>query len=885
MGRLSVDFPHLLGNAPGMTHSPEIHLLSGDWDMSTLPETSTPASVVQGTLGTSGGYSTLTPSPTLVGINPASYVVSRDGIPVAGGIDTRWAELVAHNTHPGDNLLYRGHAFLNTSSTPDDFFALMRGGHPANPVWGAYVQYSDTGLESFQIVSSNVGPAVVGAFASAVSSGDSLFTGINYATHQIVHQHNAESTLPGALLNLTGMPDDETFYQIVFLVFASGTVAFNAGQVSFLCGSSTNGRLPIQGSGEAVPPVGATDGREYKVTVGGSYRSYRTLPGDFAKFYNGMQDLQVTRLASRFTSPVYTVTDMAYDDLSDTLRLELSDGTFLETTITASPGIESMVFDTGAQELTTSLSDGSEIVVAIPTAAGFVAITDIEATDGGNVYGKVLSDGGHVVQSCTSSTTSLRVYVVAVTGSLAFKPSVLVNTVPATLTRYGSSDSWTGFADITLAGSTVTAVHGEGSTDTATVTVVAPPVVTSAALTNLYPGAPAQTKHAAGQSITLSISADQAYDLVEVLTDAGTATLAHSFAVASTTSSTHTVATANRGTSDVSLPAKVRVRNLAGTWSEVVVTSNSVLLNNTLPTCSLGSVSFLTGFQALAEGDGADVVFTSANADGYSFTSPTGELTITDPLSGVSPKRVTCNTGTTYNIATANLRAVAARAENGTTSSAAQTTVFIANTAAEVSLGGLAARLRSSPAGQAHVVTLTSTQRLAGPVTLDASVGTWSGAFSTADQGVHWTRTLLISDSDTKGAAVFSNLAAANLAGIPVAGLQAGTEDYVVGGFMKRVVQFLPSVSKFRAPIGTSVTNISKLLATNLSKGVAGSHNVSYSAVRVDDPLYGPFTYTVVNGSDVSTPSGSYVYNNDSLNANGNNAEAFPAEFEIEETV
>lgn len=954
MGRLSVDFPHLLGNAPGMVHSPEIHLLSGEWDMSTLPEDSTPAYVVQGTLGTAAGYSTLTPNPTLTGPVLAAYAVSRDGIPVAGGVDTRWAEMVAHNPAPGDTLLYRGHAFINTSATPGDFFTLLRGGYPANRVWGAYVYYSGTGFDSFQIVDSNVGVAISEVFDTPVSPGDSLYTGINYASHRLVHQHGAEPVKQGALLNLLGMPDDETFYEIVFLVFSTEVVVLGTGSVSFLCGSSTGGRLPIQGSGEAIPPAGATDGREYKVTVGGSYGAYRTLPGDFAKFYNGMQDLQITRLASRFNTPVYTVRDMTYDEDSDVLTLELSDGTRLETTIVVPPGIETMEFDTNTQELTTVFSDGSEIIVVIPAGggvtgltytpesrelrltqtggpdvstllpagvetvshsndiltitltdgtelttdiaaeSGFVAIVDVTPTSpSDNVYDKVLSDGGHVLQSCKSSTPNVTVKVVAVTGKNSFMPVVTVNGLSVPLLRLLSSDTWEGSRSVTLTGpvATLTAMHSEGARDTAQVTIEAAPVITSAILTNLYQQMPGlQTQHASGQSMSLQVSADSPFVNLRVVSDGTTATadVPPGAPFAPVTSRSVTVyAVAPPGGIPGNYAAKVQVQDANGSWSSVASTSNLVYLDDTHPSGLFGTKTYDSGYQALKGGETAQVVFSASNADDVVFTSPTSELSIAAALSFTSPKVVTRVSGG-YNVSTTNLRASLTRFANATTA-VVDTVVNIADTAATVAAFHGSDRLRSGGTNSAvpsYPVVLAASQRLltSSPPTLSASSGSWVGAFTTANQGVTWTGYLSISDSDTKGPAVFSGLVAFNLAGIPVAGLDTGTETYTVGGFVRRVVTFtVPPLGNAQAAIGTLVTDTSKLSATNLSKGPSGTPNVVYSSIKQPDVIGGPYTYVVVDAAGVPNPGEGYVYSNDSLNAAGNTVPSNPITFEIEE--
>lgn len=956
MGILSQDFPHLLGNAPGMVHSPQVHMLAGDWDMSTPPEPSVPIAVVQGVLSTAGSLFRMAPNTHLVGNAFSCYAVTRDGIATSGGITTDVGKIVLPASGVGDNLLFFGAALINTSAPPEDFLALMRGGVPSSPIWGAYVQFSPTGFSSFPIVNSNVGVAVSDTFDAVPAVGDSLYYGIHRPSGALSVQHNNATAKAGALLDLTGMPEDETFYQIIFLVFNSPNVVFSAGYLAFDPGNNDLGRSPLQGNGEAVPPAGATDGREYHVTIGGSYRTYRTLPGDFVKLYNNLNDLQITRLPSRFTTPVYTVHSLAYDQNDDILRLELSNGVFLETAIPRDPGLVAASFDENTDTLTLELSDGNtlEVVIpagggvtgmsfdqntrtltltqqggdpvqvvipeapgvtamsfaddqlsltlsdntvltaTIPSVSGFVAITDIQPTNpSDNVFNKVTSDGGQVLQSCESSTSAITVHVVAVTGKNSFRPGVLVNGVPVTnLTRNFGSDTWAGSVAITLVGSTVTATHSEGATDSATVTVSAPPVVTSASFTGMY-SSPGQTEHAAGQTFTLSVSADQPFINLEVIDDGSTATVALTGAdFAATSTKSVTVTAANRGNTTQAFFGKVRVKNANGTWSAVTLTSNTVNLNNTYPTAALGTVAYSNGFQALKGSETATVAFTWSNADVVSFTSPNAQLQVTNPGTLEASKTVARIAGG-YNISTNNLQAVVGRTANATNLTV-QKVVWIADTPAQVSVANtLPARLQSGPTGNvpAYAVTLTSTQRLltgANAPSLDASIGSWNGSgWTTSDSGVTWTRSLSIHDADAKGSASFSNLVCRNLAGVVTGVLSAGA-SYTVGGFVRRTVSFPAGASPSReAAIGTSVVNASLVRATNLSKGVSGTFNVSYSAspVLVDDPTSGPFTFSITGPSGAVNPFGYLVYNNDSLNAANNINPLAPVQFEIEEVV
>ena len=93
------------------------------------------------------------------------------------------------------------------------------------------------------------------------------------------------------------------------------------------------------------------------------------------------------------------------------------------------------------------------------------------------------------------------------------------------------------------------------------------------------------------------------------------------------------------------------------------------------------------------------------------------------------------------------------------------TVVWIANTAPTITATTPAARLRSP---QSHTISINSNQRTQATPTLSASVGTFGGSWSTVNNGLNWTRSLAIADSDTKGAASFTGLSITNLAGIEV---------------------------------------------------------------------------------------------------------------------
>ena len=517
---------------------------------------------------------------------------------------------------------------------------------------------------------------------------------------------------------------------------------------------------------------------------------------------------------------------------------------------------------------------------------GFVAITDITPTSiSDNVGNKVKTDDNNVLQSCTSSTTAITVSVLAVTGS-TFKPVVDINGTAATLTRNTLTDVWQGTAAITLTGAspyTVTATHSDGATDTATVTIEAAPVVSSVLFSNAYSQGAGQTEHAAGQTLDLTITSPTLFDAVEVIyTNGLTATTAVGITeIADTLAHTLEVTVADQGSygtgAPLILPAKARIRNLNGTWSNVFSSSDFggtngthiLALNNTRPVVTAGVITYPASQFALKGTEEATVAATYTNVDSVLWTSDS-QLTVNTPT--VMGNVVVNRLAGGYNIGTTNLTATAQRVANATTSTT-NVVVWIADTNPVITKTLPAARLRSGVSAQNHVITLGSDQRLisiamgAGTITGDAA-GTFSGSWATANNGLTNTCTLVVADSDPKGTATFTGLSAINLAGKEVTTVTTDL-DYVLGGFVTRTVSFpLWDGSATRiTDIGTDVVDTSKLVAFNVTRNRATTYRAT-----VGDEID---KFTIINGNT--------LYNCDLENAS--TALTSPVLITIEETV
>lgn len=522
---------------------------------------------------------------------------------------------------------------------------------------------------------------------------------------------------------------------------------------------------------------------------------------------------------------------------------------------------------------------------------GFVAITDITPTNPSNNVGtKVKTDDNNVLQSCISSTTSVTVSVLAVTAGTSFKPTVDVNGTQAVLTRNALTDVWTGTAAITLTGSspyTVTATHGQGAIDTATVTYESSPIINSMTFSGAYPNAiNGQTEHAQGQTVSLTITSDTPFTELEVVDDAGTATEALSLSFEATTTKTVTVTVADRGSygtgAPIIVPAKARIKSENGTWGDYFESNDFggtngvhiLALNNTRPLVEINSIVYPVGQYALKDTESVTVNVSESNVDSLVWSSPNSQLSITNPT--IAGNKIVSRASGGYNITDNNLRVVSNRVANAT-QTILDAIVWIANTAPTITVTTPAARLRSGVTPQNHTISINSNQRTQATPTLSASVGTFGGSWSTTNNGLTWTRNLAIADSDAKGAASFSGLSIINLAGIEVTAISSG-DSYTVGGFVQRTITFAAWPNRESA-IGTPVSDTSKLRVTNLSKGSSGSLNTNFVA-SVGDAID---TYTITQPSATYNATGNTVYNRDLANAVSNTSGTM--QFEVEELV
>jgi hypothetical protein len=324
------------------------------------------------------------------------------------------------------------------------------------------------------------------------------------------------------------------------------------------------------------------------------------------------------------------------------------------------------------------------------------------------------------------------------------------------------------------------------------------------------------------------------------------------------------------------------IKSANGTWGNYFESNDFggtngvhiLALNNTRPLVEINSIVYPVGQYALKDTESVTVNVSESNVDSLVWSSPNSQLSITNPT--IAGNKIVSRASGGYNITNNNLRVVSNRVANAT-----QTTldaiVWIAHDAPIITITTPAARLRSGVTAQNHTISINSNQRTQATPTLSASVGTWQGAWATANNGINWTRALAIADSDAKGVASFSSLSITNLAGIEVTAISSG-DSYTVGGFVQRTVSVAAYPNR-EATIGTQVSDTSKLRVTNLSKGGSGSLNTSFVS-SVGDAVD---TFTVTQPSGIYNATGNTLYNRDLANAVSNTSGTM--QFEVEELV
>ena len=482
---------------------------------------------------------------------------------------------------------------------------------------------------------------------------------------------------------------------------------------------------------------------------------------------------------------------------------------------------------------------GDTVLIGVNNKAGFVCITDVTPTNiTDNVSSKMYDDSNIALTDCRSSTANVDVEVLAVTGLQTLKPEVVVNGGLVTLTQHTTENLWKGtISRVLVVGTTpgeypITATHSEGNSDSAIVYLETPPAVISAAYTGTYPVG-GQTSYVGGRTVNFTVTADKEFTHLEVVADAdcGLAykainppeSIAPFTEYLTRTGNGISVAVATDAVYTKHLKVRVKNANTTNAWSTAFTTigttdhTNFIKLDSRLPVATIGTIAY-PGTQKALKGTESvtSMPVTYTNVEQIAITSPNGELTVGGTIGGASVTATRIDPGLAYNYTAPNVSILAKRLTNDTQSTSTAV-VLTANNAPTITMSvNLGVRLRSGPdTGIPYTVTLSAApQRLNIAPTVVASGGELTGAWTSADNGITWTRTIRIRDTDTRGAKTFNTLLATNLAGVTQNVIDTG-EDYEIGGFVSRSGTF-PATTAY-VDIGVAASgfnNAAKIVAT-----------------------------------------------------------------------
>jgi hypothetical protein len=484
------------------------------------------------------------------------------------------------------------------------------------------------------------------------------------------------------------------------------------------------------------------------------------------------------------------------------------------------------------------------------SGASAIFIQDVVGIDGIvalKMWEDTVPPEAHIV-SATSDTETVRVWVGA-GGGATYSPFVTVNDIPVVLTESSTKRWFTGHADLTLEDgeNLIVARTTEGLIDTAVITLAGPGPDILSVTFGAYPGA--QTELKAGDSISVTVTTEpEAIELTILV--AGAATSAVTLPVVGG------VATGSITISGASgqQPVVIRAKNDLGTYGADHTSVNTVLLNQTYPTISVIGASY-PGLQgAFNLGEAGTISATVSNFDTISYVSP--DLAIDAPTA-YAPSKTIANFRTGYVGTGTNITITANRAaNNATTTRTGLARIATVPPKAAISIAGNPSRLISSPTGQDYEVRITPDQMLSGTPSLDASLGTWLGAWVLS--GSYWKRTLRITDSTARGTGVFANLTITGLSGIPGNEITAGS-TYVVGGMVTRNITF-PAFARVAA-IGATVGD-----ATRTSAQVSGGNALA----RQTNNAVVANGYYIANGDGSYNAQGAYLGLSDTAFAGSN---------------
>jgi hypothetical protein len=337
----------------------------------------------------------------------------------------------------------------------------------------------------------------------------------------------------------------------------------------------------------------------------------------------------------------------------------------------------------------------------------------------------------------------------------------------------------------------------------------------------------------------------------------------------------------------------MQAQNEYGSIGDVFSSVDQIEVDNIGPTCSIDSVSYPAGQQAIKAGELAIISTTSAGHDQAEYSKPDSltidQLDILNPNLYESPK--SCGYfGGGYNVTEDNFKIKVIKTSNGLTAEA-KTTVNIADTAIALSIDNLPQKLLSSASGETYRFAMSSTQLFNNIPSLSLSTSqTVQSLLSTVSQGVGEnsnTFDIFVDDTHTKGLFDFT-ISVFNLANKETN--ISSPSSYNIEGFTERKIQAHPNgLFGGLADIGTQVTSPINVTFENLSEAGPGPNGGT--EYTLDDTITTKVKFNtdkddkffVCNSDGVPLINGSFVFNLDSLSRAANADVRHPAQFLVKE--
>ncbi len=294
--------------------------------------------------------------------------------------------------------------------------------------------------------------------------------------------------------------------------------------------------------------------------------------------------------------------------------------------------------------------------------------------------------------------------------------------------------------------------------------------------------------------------------------------------------------------------------------------SGNLTIDQAYPIITINSITYPVGQGAIKESESATVNATvtnwSSGTDVISYTSPNGDLSITDSTTYVENKTVS-RIGGSYNITVDNYTITATKVNNNAVTTES-TVVFIANVAPELSIVLPAARLRSGSTGFSnvgltsnatvaeHTITINSNQRLnAVPTLADpaAGLGSWASPAFAANASMNaFTNNLQVPDDSTRGTHNWGAISATGLAGIVTTTITSGP-NYTIGGFVPRYYPIQIGQNSVSGDVeATTYTKVNLAWEYRNGNGVVKTLTRS-STINQSPPVSDEFTIDAVNSN------------------------------------